>query len=484
MSAALREIIEPHREIHTSAQGLINQSKTDKAGAYNGYLMEIRPKVQKIGTGLTTISDRYKVISTEKNSAVSGMVVLSFLVCTGLGVLAVVFALIYAKRISMRISKPLEIVTDWSEALSTGIGNLDLDSEFGVNTDNIVEIERMTRAFKNMVDGVKRDVSVIQRVSEGDMTVFVDIKSDGDVLGRNLYHLVQNNDLLFANLLKIADSVASNAENIAVTIQTQAEQTSIQAQAVEHLSETIAIANDLAGDNVGRARQAAEVSGEIKEIVGRGGDKMKDLTKAVSEIQAASQKISGVMKSIDDIAFQTNILALNAAVEAARAGTAGKGFSVVAEEVRNLALKSAEAAKQSSALIENTIRKTAEGSRISEQTSEMFGEIVGSTNRITEVVESISDASSNQQAHIDKIHAEIRKITQAVTGNAATCEEAAAATQEMTHNAEIIRREMKHFNLRKRKAGKAYIPAEKAGDPEFIRVANENYRKKMGLPPA
>lgn len=485
MSADLDKITTPHQEIHTLASELLELSNTDKSAAYVRFSNEIRPRVEVIGSGLTDISQRFKTVADTQVAEVSRVVVLSVVLSITFGALAIALSVIYALRISKRISRPLVYMTRCSEALAKGIDNLDTlnaDSNEIVSDEGILEIERMMTAFTNLAKGIKDDVSVIQRITEGDLTVFVDIKSAGDPLGMNLYHLVQNNDMMFANLLRVADAVAQSSENIALASQRQAQEAVEQAGAVSKLSTTVSEANNLAVGNAQRAQEAAEVSEQIRGQISSGNDQMKQLLVAVSEISEASQKISSVMKAIDDIAFQTNILALNAAVEAARAGSAGKGFAVVADEVRNLALKSAQAAHRSSDLIQNTVEKTAEGTRISQATSKMFSSIVDSTSKIAGLVTEISTASDSQQQYIDDVYNEIQVITQSVSVNAATSEETAAATEEMSGNAALIRREMKKFNLRQRNPGQPYIPAEKADDADFIRLAKENYDKALHVP--
>lgn len=479
MSAALANLITPHEEIHQMAAALVEQSKTDQNAAYARYTNEVKPKVAIIDQNLTTISSRYEAISATKVAHMEQVVIIAFVVCVGFGILSVVVSVVYAGRISRKISRPLISVADWSEALSTGIDNLQWDLANEEDLRDVVEIDKMIHAFQKMVEGIQEQISVIQRVAAGDMTVYVDIRSTGDLLGRSLYRLVQTNDAMFANLLRVADSVATNSQHISSASQQQADQAVQQAGAVETLSATVNQASDLANSNAKSAGSAAKITGEIREEIREGQEMMQQLRHSVAEIAEASKQISGVMKAIDDIAFQTNILALNAAVEAARAGEAGKGFAVVAGEVRQLALKSAEAANKSGSLIENTIAKTTEGSKIAEETFETFQAIVTRSDLIATVVQEISVASSEQQQCITQVHDEIETIMSAVSANAAISEETAASTVEMNKNADLIRQEMHKFNLRKRQQGKAFIPAEKENDADFIRLANENYQKAL-----
>lgn len=477
IKAALENIVQPHQEIHLQAQELIELSRTDRDAAYERYSSEFKPKVEAIGQGLTAISAAYQDLADEIQRATNRTDLISNVLLVLIGVCSVFFCLNIGRRVSKRISTPILTVAEWSEAFATGVENLRMEEVDLQGEDTAVEIRRMMEAFQALANSIRDNVRVIQKVASGDLTAYVDIRSQGDSLGRNLYHLVQSNDFMFANLLSVADSVAQSAGGIADASQSLANSSTAQANAVELLSGTMDQANDLAQKNAENALHAEHVIGEMRADVATGQEKMDALLRSVQAIQEASGKISSVLKAIDDIAFQTNILALNAAVEAARAGEAGKGFAVVADEVRNLALKSSEAAKRSRGFIEDTIRKADEGSDISREASETFHIIVGQASQVSEVIEGIQDASAKQQAYIGEIHEEIQKISAAVSDNAAFSEQTAASTQEMTTHAEVIRKEMHRFNLRKREKGKPYIPPEKKDDEQFVQVAFENYQK-------
>lgn len=478
------KIVQPHREIHLEASQLIEMSRHDRDAAYQAYSENFKPKVEEIGQGLMAISEAYQkqVIQIQRQTQATSSLCISMLFL--IGIASVISSLIVGRRVAKRISVPILTVANWSEAFSTGVDNLNLDEADMTQQYNTVEIIRMVNSFKSLADSIRDNVRVIQKVAEGDLTAYVDIRSQGDSLGKNLYHLVQSNDFMFANLLRIADSVAQSAGYISDASQELAVSSTNQAAAVEKLSGTMNQANQLAEANSGNADIAKDVIETMHAQVVAGQDKMNELLSAVQEIQSASGKINSVLKTIDNIAFQTNILALNAAVEAARAGASGKGFAVVADEVRSLALKSSEAAKQSRVYIEDTIKKANEGSRISNEASETFESIVGQSDRVYEMIDGIHEASGRQQAYISQIYREIQTISSSVSANAATSQETAAATREMTSHADIIRQEMKRFNLRKREEGKPYIPPEKEGDEQFIRTAYENYQKvrKQGCP--
>lgn len=475
---ALDKIKIPHEQMHSYASEILQLAKTDQDAAYSRFLTQVKPLVSDVISGLETISSQYQSIAIDASADLEQMILTMLVVCLVGALLGFAIAGFYGRRSAKQISGPVTAVADWTERLSMGATKIDFDPRLlEENQDN--EIGAMIRAFEKMVESVQENVRVVQRLAEGDMTVFVNIRSDEDSLGNNLYHLVQSNDFLLAKIIKIGLSVAESSRQIADASQILADTAMQQTAAAQQVTDSMEETRGLVRQNAEEMERATQISQIIRQNVQESNEKMSQLVKSVEDISKSSQKIANVIKLIDDIAFQTNILALNAAVEAARAGEAGKGFAVVADEVRMLALKSADAANESKDLIEATVRASADGSRISVEAFETFQNIVNDLDQITDVISGMSDSSERQENAIANIHVQIARIQESITSNAAVSEEAVATSHEMKDDAKLLEDEMKQFNLRQRQLGRAYIPPEKEGDKEFIREANANYQKAL-----
>jgi len=236
-------------------------------------------------------------------------------------------------------------------------------------------------------------------------------------------------------LNEAADQVASASGEVSSSSQSLAEGASQQAAAIEETSSSLEEMSSMTRQNADNANHANSLMGETKKTVERADASMKLLTLSMKEISSASEETSKIVKTIDEIAFQTNLLALNAAVEAARAGEAGAGFAVVAAEVRNLSMRAAEAAKNTSVLIEGTVRKIKEGSGLVEKTNSEFGEVSQSAGKAAELVGEISAASSEQAQGISQISKAIAEMDKVVQQNAANAEESASASEQMNAQA-------------------------------------------------
>ena len=443
----LNAIRTPHEKMHMQASSVLELSKTDKEAASTQFTEQIKPLAQQVIAGLGTISNQYQNLANDTSAKLDKLILVMILLNIMSAFVGFFIAIFYGNRSARQISGPITAVAEWSERLSNGADQIDFDTSIlNGNEDN--EIGSMIHSFQRMVESVQENVQVVKRLAEGDMTVFVNIRSKEDTLGKHLYHLVQSNDFMFAKIIKIAMSVANTSHHIANASQLLADTASKQAAAVNELNGSTEETRTLVEQNSKNVAHATQLSQSMRQDMQDSNAKMKLLVKSVDEINQSSLKIANVIKLIDDIAFQTNILALNAAVEAARAGEAGKGFAVVADEVRNLAAKSGDAAKSTSELVAKTLQAVTNGVELTESTQHALEDVVEGSRVVIQKVRQISEASAEQANSANQISEGISQISSVVQNNSATSEESAAASEELSSQAQVLRNLLSKFQIR------------------------------------
>ncbi len=239
-----------------------------------------------------------------------------------------------------------------------------------------------------------------------------------------------------SGLTEGAGQVAAAAGHVSSSSQSLAEGASEQAASLEETSSAMEEMSSMTKQNAENASQARAMMGSAKQIVEKVSSHMGEMSKAILEITKSSEATSKIIKTIDEIAFQTNILALNAAVEAARAGESGAGFAVVAEEVRSLAMRAAEAAKSTSSLIDNTINAVKIGYELTQKTQEAFSENITISGKIGQLIDEIATASLEQANGISQVSITINGMNNVTQQTAANAEESASASEELNAQAD------------------------------------------------
>lgn len=334
-------------------------------------------------------------------------------------------------------------------AASIAEGKLDIHLDIHSN-DEIGELAETFSATCRSLQGMISDISmVLDCVASNDLTVAPDADYKGDFVAirHSLEHILSNLSRVMHNIYDSSRRVSGGSEQISASAQALSQGSTEQAASIQQLSASIDDISANIRENASHARDARAESMGAKSEIEHCNEQMRDMIRAMDEIRGKSGEIGKIIKTVEDIAFQTNILALNAAVEAARAGAAGKGFAVVADEVRNLAGKSADAVKDTTVLIEETVRAVEKGAGIADSTAKSMATIVEDNDRVTQYMDNIAAASGKQAESIEEITHGMSQISAVVQTTSATAEESAAASQELSGQAQVLKGLVDEFHL-------------------------------------
>ena len=249
----------------------------------------------------------------------------------------------------------------------------------------------------------------------------------------------------FVQVQQVARLVTAGSDQVSAGAQHLAHGAMQQASSIEQLAATITEITQQIKDTAEFSEGSREDTLRIQKEAAKSNEDMQELLKAMGDISENSAQISKIVKTIEDIAFQTNILSLNAAVEAARAGVAGKGFAVVADEVRNLASKSADASKSTAALIENSLSAVQRGREITDKTAESLTRVIADINKVAESITHIAQEAMTQANSVGQISIGVDQISGVVQTTSATSQEGAASSEELSSQAQVLKHLMSQF---------------------------------------
>mgnify|MGYP001773901297 FL=1 len=367
-----------------------------------------------------------------------------------LGGISVAVSVVFGVYITHGITQPVTELEQATRAMAKGE-----ISTVRVAYDSRDELGSLAGDIRSMVktltDVIQNETYILNEMAEGNFSVHSERDEyyigEFEQLLRSMKKINRGLSELLLQISQSADNVAASSEQVSSGSQNLAQGTTEQAASVEELTGMMSEISDQAYRNSRDAQEASEKAQMVKENATESSRSMQEMVKAMAEISGKSDEIRKIVKTIEDFSFQTNILALNAAVEAARAGDRGKGFSVVANEVRSLANQSSAASKSTAALIQSSLQAVENGRKIANETDNALAEVVSGIDNVSELLFHITDASSKQFDANRQVTENINLISEVVQTNSATAEACAAASEELASQAQLLKELVSHFKL-------------------------------------
>lgn len=444
-------------------ENVLNLAKTDKSFESLAKIQELMIQ-QKNGFGYYTLngqktmtsyapidaSDGWSLGISAPESDFMGATYTGIFITVAILIAVLIITFILSLKLANGIGKPIKACAERIELLSKGdltapVPNIKTKDETG-------QLAAATNTIVTNINGIIKDISWgLNELSNGNFVVTSEAEElyvgDFKQMAVSMYQIIDKLTNTLHQINRAAEQVASGSDQVSSGAQALSQGATEQASSVEELAATINEVSSHVHQNAENAQSASKQVVSVGEGLELSNQQMNQMIEAMDDINKRSAEIGKIIKTIEDIAFQTNILALNAAVEAARAGASGKGFAVVADEVRNLAAKSAEASKNTSELIVKSMDAVKNGTQIVNDTAQSLSDAVNGSKEVVSSIMEISTASEEQAQSIGQITQGIDQISSVIQTNSATAEESAAASEELSSQAQLLKDLIGQFKL-------------------------------------
>jgi methyl-accepting chemotaxis protein len=372
------------------------------------------------------------------------------------------------------ISMPIKSMAGHMSRLSSG----DFVSEDvpAADQERSDEIGLLARSLEELTQSRRDELGMTSAIASGDYTRTIPVRSDRDILGKSLNAMVRTNKTALARVSAAVVRVGDGAQVVSDVSSSLSRGAATSGNVLREISETMAAVNSEVRQTAETALDANKLALASQEAAHRGYDVASELATAMTEIRQSGMKIASVVKLIDDIAFQTNLLALNAAVEAAHAGRQGRGFSVVANEVRNLAARSAKAARETSEMVGAMQALMEKGGELALHSDREFREIVDNAMKVAVFFRTIVDAADSQSQSVSKIAERLNQIDDVTQENSHNAQQMAVSAEDLSRQAGDLRQMVSHFRLEEETGGLMRLPNAGEG---FHGMPYDEFQKEL-----
>ena len=452
------ELTAPYQQAFESWKGSMSSAiqqimAGDKEAARTTILHDVAMDIDAMGVAAGAIEASTELKAQEDTAYTQGLLIFFLVLAVSFFAVVLFICVLFGVRATRNIVTASVIAKDTAQAMARG--DLSARMDYEANNEFGQLAQGINASFDEMHHYINAIGEVMNQFSAGNFAYCSDVEFVGDfsAIQRDVETFQKKMNETLAEFALSSEQVSAGASQVADSAQALAQGATEQASSSQELSATLTDISTQLNETSGYAEQANELGRHAGEVLVTSEQEMKLLTDAIGDISEQSEKIQRIVKTIDDIAFQTNILALNAAVEAARAGSAGKGFAVVADEVRNLAAKSAEAAKNTTDLINGSIASVERGTKLATRTGQVFKDMEDNSRQILAMIDKIAKASAQQSESVGQISVGVEQITAVIQQNSAASEQSAAASEELSSQAEMMKQLVEQFQLRDQRSG-------------------------------